>query len=429
MRAPTVPAAFGRPWCSVLAGVAALVLALSAGLTAWADGKMFVPRDYKGSVEERSQEAVIIFHGSEEPGGATEDLILKVAVRGATDRFAWVIPFPNEPKTAKEDARLFAELHAYVESRLAQLYSKHKGDEGAKTAEAKPGLSVRPVEVLSRKIVGSYEVAVVRENEEGGLNAWLEKEGYQVLSGGDEVIRFYREKKHVFACIKVSDAKLEAKTPVDLHPLRFTFKTGGRDGIFFPMKLTGLQQERFDVNLYVFYGAWLNDHINKFGYEHRGFRRKYRDWDTPECEPNAGKTWSTPDEDVFLADKAHLLPTVSRLFQKLHPGERYYLTNIQAHNLDPEEVRAWSDDLWMFPYYVDWEFVPHDARPGGPASAAWPHESASEADGPQADADGLNDSASPAAALLPAVGIGAGIAALLAAAVAGIVVVRRHRKG
>ena len=40
----------------------------------------------------------------------------------------------------------------------------------------------------------------------------------------------------------------------------------------------------------------------------------------------------------------------------------------------PAEVRQWADDLWLFPYYVDRKFVPYDARPGGPASAAWPNE-------------------------------------------------------
>lgn len=114
-------------------------------------------------------------------------------------------------------------------------------------------------------------------------------------------------------------------------------------------------------------GYWLNDHVSKFGYEHRGLRLKYRDWDTPQGEANAGKTYSTPGRDVFLRDHAHRLPTVAALFQKLHPGERYYLTNIQAVGLKPETVRQWSDDLWLFPYYIDPKFVPYDARPGGPS--------------------------------------------------------------
>jgi hypothetical protein len=343
--------------------------------SAWADGKAVGPavyqgHPYQGSVEEHAQEAILIFHDSEKPGEAREDLVLRITVQGEVSNFAWVVPFPNEPQVAKEDAKLFTELYDYVEARLASRFAEAPKAEGAKAAEEKPAAA--PVEVLSRKIVGSFDVAVVRENQSGALNEWLKKEGYQTLRNADDVLGFYDKKKYVFACIKVSEAQLDKHTPVDLHPLRFSFKTGGRDGMFFPMKMTGLQDHAFDVNLYVYYHAWLNDHVSKFGYEHRGLRLKYRDWDTPACEPNAGKTWSTPQRDVFLRDLAPRIPTVAALFQKLHPGERYYLTNIQALGLKPEAVRQWSDDLWLFPYYVDRKFVPYDARPGGPGSAAWP---------------------------------------------------------
>ena len=55
----------------------------------------------------------------------------------------------------------------------------------------------------------------------------------------------------------------------------------------------------------------------------------------------------------------------------LHPGERYYLTNIRSTALRPEAVRDWSDDLWMFPHYSH-SFVPYDVRQDGPAAMAWP---------------------------------------------------------
>jgi hypothetical protein len=73
---------------------------------------------------------------------------------------------------------------------------------------------------------------------------------------------------------------------------------------------------------------------------------------------------------------------VNALFQKLHPGERYYLTNIQAFGLMPSNVRQWSDDLWLFPYYTNRSFVPQDARQGNPASVAWPGETGSDASSP-----------------------------------------------
>jgi len=399
--------------------VAAMLVAALASLTAtiaWADGKIVAPRDYKGSLEEQAQEAIVIFEGSEKAGEATEDLILKIRVEGNAKRFAWVIPFPNEPKIEKEDPKLFQELFRYVEARSAHL-SKGKGSTLA-AAEAKP--SARDVEVLSRRVVGSFDTAVVREKAAGALNKWLEAEGFQPLPDADDVLGFYRTKGYVHACIKVSDAELAKDKPVDSHPLRFTFRTGGRDGIYYPMKMTGLQTQRFDVNLYVFYGAWLNDRLSKFGYIHRGFRLRYRDWDTRACKPNAGKTWSDPAGDPFLKSMASRLPTVTKLFQKLHPGQRYYLTNLQAGGLVPAEVRQWPDDLWLVPYYVNRRFVPFDARPGGPASAAWPGESGARA--PQ-EGDGMHGRSIllGASAL---VGLGAVVACIV-----GAVVLRGREKG
>ena len=342
-----------------------------------ADGKVVPPRDYKGSLEEKAQEAIIIFHSSETAGEATEDLILKIQVAGRADRFAWVVPLPKEPKIGKEDPKLFAELFSYVESRR---YRPSKSS-GAKSAEADhpKGEGKEPVDVLSRQTVGDFDVSVVRENESGGLNPWLEKEGYQRLENAEDVLDFYRKKGYVYACVKVSSEALAKGGQIESHPLRFTFATGGRDGIFFPMKLTGLQSEPFDVNLYVFYSAWLNDKLSKFGYEHRGFRLRHRDWDTRECVPNGGKSYSLPDADPYLKSEAHRIPTVTKLLQKLHPGEKYYLTNIEAYRLVPSDVRSWSDDLWLFPYYTDKSMVPHDARSGGPASAAWPGLEVNEA--------------------------------------------------
>lgn len=360
-----MPHSSARPFVRAL-----LAFFLAVGL-ARGDGKVFGPRDYKGSLEESAQEAIIIFHGSDKKGGATEDLILKIDVVGQVDKFAWVVPFPNEPKAEKEDARLFQELHGYVEGRLAQARSERNSRD--KKGSKKGAEDGETVEVLSRRVVGSYDVAVVRENEAGALNRWLEKEGYQALPDGAEgVVGFYRNKGYVFACIKVKDARPETKGTAELHPLRFTFRTGGRDGIYFPMKMTGLQASPFHVNLYVFHRFWINGRYSRYGYAHRGFGLKYRDWDTPECEKNAGKAWSDPEDGPFLRPWASRLPTVTRLFQKLHPGERYYLTNIQATNLDPADVRQWADDLWLFPYYTRRGFVPHDARPGGAAAAAYP---------------------------------------------------------
>ena len=350
-----------------------------------ADGKVVRPRNYQGSLEEKAQEAIIIFQKGDAETEASEDLILKIRVEGETDEFAWVVPFPKAPKVEKANPALFEELFKYVESRRTR--PKFKG-EGAKTGAAAPeAREGRDVEIISREVVGSYEVAVVKENTAGKLNEWLDDNGYQPLDDAEDVLSFYREKGYVYACIRVSETALGQShgKGVDLHPLRFTFQTGGRDGIYFPMKLTGLQTEPFDVNLYVFYGAWLNDRLNKFGYTHRGFELNYRDWDSSACEPNAGKSYSEPDRDPFLKSYANRLKHTKTLMQELHAGEKYYLTNIQARNFKPEDVREWKDDLWLFPFYINKALVPIDARPGGAAAAGWPNLSVTE-DGEDAEA-------------------------------------------
>jgi hypothetical protein len=205
-----------------------------------ADGKLVPPRDYKGSPEESFQEAVIVFQEGDEQRTAREDLILKITVHGdQLSTFAWIIPFPSAPDIQREDAALFRELFEYVEARQ---HARQARSEAKAAAAEKPEAGV---EVLSRKVVGSYDTAVVRETTRGALNEWLRAEGFRPLADAEDVLDFYRAKNSVFACVKVSDVALAQGSPVDLHPLRFTFDTGGRDGIYFPMKLTGLQSAPF----------------------------------------------------------------------------------------------------------------------------------------------------------------------------------------
>lgn len=318
------------------------------------DGKVVRHRTYQGPLEEFSQEAIIIFHDSDKEGEAVEDLILKIGVKGQTDKFGWVVPFPKEPKVEKARDWLFEELQRYVWKQTTRqrgrTKSKSKSDGGG-------GNGAAPVEVVSREVVGSYDVAIVREKQAGALNAWLDKEGYQKLpDDAHDVLEFYRQKGYVFACLKVAAAELAKKGTADLHPLRFTFRTGGRDGIYFPMKMTGLQSDPFDVNLYVFSRWWVDNRGSRYGFKKRGFFLKYREKDTTHGGPNDPVAWD--------------LPATTTLLKTLHPGDSWYFTNLRATGLRPAEVRKWKDDLWLFPLYTRRNEVPADARPGGVA-AGW----------------------------------------------------------
>ena len=334
-----------------------------------ADGIVKGPRNYAGSLAETSQEAIIVFELGQQGQPSRQSLVLKIQVESdqPLDQLAWIVPFPAEPEVAPASPQLFKELFDYVEARKQQLRPRSL----LEAKSAADGSLQMDAELLSRQIVGSYDVAVLRENKAGGLNGWLSENDFQVLENADAALGFYRDKRYVFACIKFDQAQLDGSGPTDLHPLEFRFSTGGQDGIYFPMKLTSLQQSSVDINLYIFYRYWLNDDLNRFGYLHRGFEINYRDWDSPDCVPNGGKSYTAPQADPFLRNEARLFPSVTRFLQARHSGQRFYLTNIQAFNVTPAEIGRWKDDLWLFPHYSNRRKIPEDVRGNGPASGGW----------------------------------------------------------
>ncbi len=127
------------------------------------------------------------------------------------------------------------------------------------------------------------------------------------------------------------------------------------------MRLTSLQEAAFDLNLYVFTNSWINDRLNAFGFHHQGLTLRFRDFDTPTCVANAGKWYAEPAKDSYLSDYAPTLGETAKLFQKLSRRGKFYLTNIQAHDIQPAKLRQQRDDLWMFPYYTAAGMVPYDA--------------------------------------------------------------------
>jgi len=103
----------------------ALFLALGAILMSSSqairgDGIARPPIDCKGSLNERSQEPIIVFREGEDGKSAPEELLIKIQGEGDARNFAWIVPLPNPPKTTKADSKLFEELHDYVQERQRQ---------------------------------------------------------------------------------------------------------------------------------------------------------------------------------------------------------------------------------------------------------------------------------------------------------------------
>lgn len=290
---------------------------------------MYVEREYEGSLEQKAQEALIVYQDG------MEDLILKVTYAGKAKDFAWLIPLPSTPEISRANAELFAELFAYVERSLAREegWSYKWGKSAEETTEAPRG-----VEIVARKTVGSYETTTVRETAKGALNDWLKTNGYVELKGAEEELEYYRGLGWVYVAVKVRDALAEGEA-VDLHPLRFRFRTQNADEMVYPLKLSVFQQSPLDVNLYVFTNSRINIDYDEKGVLTRKFAARYED--------SSYLMWSHSDiwEDLPMWE-------VRRFFLTNYPRERFFLTNIQARQLEPAEIREWPDDLYIYPQYI-----------------------------------------------------------------------------
>ena len=135
----------------ILSVAGAVLLACLAGQYVAADGLVFRPIDYEGSLNERSQEAIIVFHKGDKAGEARQDLILKISVKGDVDQFGWVVPLPSAPETGKEDAKLFEELHKYVQARLVAGGGRPKKEDGLNSAGEAAPATAEDVEVTRQR--------------------------------------------------------------------------------------------------------------------------------------------------------------------------------------------------------------------------------------------------------------------------------------
>lgn len=290
---------------------------------------MHVEREYEGSLEQKAQEAIIVYRDG------AEDLILKVTYQGKAKDFAWLIPLPSIPEISRANAQLFTELFAYVERSIArkERASYKWGKSAEETAEAAGG-----VEIVARKTVGSYETTTVREIAKGALNDWLKTNGYLELTAAEGELEHYRKLSWVYVAVKVRDA-LAAQDAVDLHPLRFQFRTQKEDEMVYPMKLSVFQQSLIDVNLYVFADSRINVDYDEKGVLTKKFAARYED--------SSYLMWSHSDiwEDLPMWE-------VRRFFLTNYPRERFFLTNIQARRLDPADIREWPSDLYIYPQQI-----------------------------------------------------------------------------
>ena len=218
---------FKRRWCL-------LVLLLCVGVVPEASAYLSPPVDYKGSVEQSAQEAIIFFDGER------EELILKASYKSPKGdgpaNLSWIIPVPSLPDHySVESPRLFRELR-----RKMKPQRKRKSLRGMNERR----LDVRQVEKIGEYLVQPIGVSGVEAG--AALNAWLKENKVNEVS--IEQIRYYLARQYTFLAIRIEPVKglKDMGRDGELRPLRISFKT---NSLVYPIKFLG-HQGQFDLTLY-----------------------------------------------------------------------------------------------------------------------------------------------------------------------------------
>lgn len=240
-----------RVWC--------LVAVLMAGLcgVAAADG-CYIPKIDPGSaardLTEPTQKAIIVHLGG------TERLILQVSFRGNVSEFAWLIPTPSRPTVTTADARLFERFHLATAPTLRYWLSADEWDEEvsegllfAMAAGRTEKPAERPkVDVLERRVIGNYDAAVLKAENEGDLLQWLRSNGYAVRDAMRPVLADYIRRRWVFTAVRIVDSAREESakglSEGSLAPLQLQFPS---DQPVYPLKISSLNPGRTKVLVYV----------------------------------------------------------------------------------------------------------------------------------------------------------------------------------
>jgi len=165
--------------------------------------------------------------------GQYEHLVLSVQYEGGTGQFAWVIPTETRPQV---DVQAGAPFHELEEATRVVA-------SGERALPQAPGgvRSTAGVQVLERKEVGPYDVAVLKADSEGGLFQWLKSNGFPLSQNARAALDHYVRRNFVFVATRIRPARAEDATTAErlrtgtIAPIHLTYKAGQ---LSYPLRVT-----------------------------------------------------------------------------------------------------------------------------------------------------------------------------------------------
>lgn len=166
--------------------------------------------------------------------GQNEHLVLSVRYEGGSGQFAWVIPTESRPQVDVQPGAPFHELEEATRVVDIQRSDAAVAPGGAPSRTA-------GVQVLERKEVGPYDVAVLRADSEGGLFQWLKTNGFPLSQNARAALDHYVRRKFVFVATRIRPGRAEDATTAErlrtgtIAPIHLTYRAAQ---LSYPLRVT-----------------------------------------------------------------------------------------------------------------------------------------------------------------------------------------------
>ncbi|MFJ2088248.1 DUF2330 domain-containing protein [Streptomyces sp. NPDC087901] len=211
-------------------------------------GAMVVHRDSQVSVDRET--SVVGWDGS------TEQIVMRLTVRGNAPEAAWIMPVPHRATVELGDASLFSELQtltAPVSATRHYFWPRAKdwpfgGSDSRSGDRAAAPAAAAPVEVVGRERLGPFDVARLAATDPTALEGWLKENGFDLPDRLATALRPYVEQKWEYVAVRLAPQESGSPLSGELDPLRLRFAS---DRPVYPMRLSRLAATPQSLGLYV----------------------------------------------------------------------------------------------------------------------------------------------------------------------------------
>ena len=173
---------------------------------------MLIPQGGKDIAME-GEKGIVVFDGLKN----NEQMVIDFQLNGTSNNSALIVPTPVKPDISQVKKEVFKDLQD-----ILFPPSDNTRDGAAPTTIS------NSVEVLERKTVGNFEIAVLKTNSYTDLYDWTKENGFYLQAEAESPVRTYIDNGFILNVIKLK----KGADISNINPLKFTFET---KTIFYPL--------------------------------------------------------------------------------------------------------------------------------------------------------------------------------------------------